>query len=326
MSKRDILNESLALHMRTDPIRLRVDQSAHEALETARHTPSTGRVVYFYVVDEENRLRGVVPTRRLLMAAPDQPITELMDSRVIAIPQAATVLDACEFFALHRLLAFPVVDTQRRLIGTVDVDLYAKEQADLNRREDNESLFLLIGVHISDAEQRRIGLSFWRRFPWLLCNVAGGLLAGLLADVYADVSTLLLVTPFIPVVLTLAESVSIQSVTLALHSIQGQPPTWGALRRKVVREVLLGIALGVACGLLVGMIALPWKGSLNAALSVFLGIGGGGAAAAVIGLVLPYLLKLSRRDPKVAAGPVALAASDMVALFLYFNLGRWLLL
>jgi magnesium transporter len=55
------------------------------------------------------------------------------------------------------------------------------------------------------------------------------------------------------------------------------------------------------------------------------GITGGVSAAAVVGLPMPYLLRILKRDPKVAAGPIALAASDMLTLLLYFNFGRWLL-
>src|SRR5581483_9220847 len=60
---RTILNDPVTSHMRTDPTRLRVGQSVAEALEYVRKHPPSGRVVYFYVVDDEGRLRGVVPTR-----------------------------------------------------------------------------------------------------------------------------------------------------------------------------------------------------------------------------------------------------------------------
>ena len=57
-----------------------------------------------------------------------------------------------------------------------------------------------------------------------------------------------------------------------------------------------------------------------------MGIAGGVAASAAVGLALPFLLRMARRDPQVASGPIALAAADLVTLLLYFNLGRWLLL
>lgn len=322
---RDILADPVTAHMRADATRLMAGQTIGEVLEYLRQNPPGGRVLYLYVVDADGKLVGVVPTRRLLLSPPERPITEIMVAGVISIPHTATVLEACEFFTFHKLLAFPVVDAERKLLGLVDVDLYTGEMSDLERREGNDDLFQLIGVHLNESEQANPKLAFRRRFPWLLCNVGGGMLAAVLADAYHDVASLALVTPFIPVVLALAESVSIQSVSLALQTLHGKPPTWGDLFRKVGRELIVGLLLGAACGATVGLIAWLWKGSAMLGLSLFLGIGGGVTGAAAIGLALPFVLRLLRRDPRVAAGPMALAMSDMLALLLYFNLGRWLL-
>jgi NhaA family Na+:H+ antiporter len=117
--------------MRQDFPRLRVGQTAGEALDWLRQNPPSGRVIYFYVVDEESRLRGVLPTRQLLLSPPQTPLAEVMVAKVVALPAAATVLDACEFFIQHRLLAFPVVDPNGHLLGVVDVDLYTDELARL---------------------------------------------------------------------------------------------------------------------------------------------------------------------------------------------------
>jgi magnesium transporter len=321
----DILGDSVTKHMRGDMARLAAGQTIGEALAALRESPPTGRVLYLYVVDADGQLIGVVPTRRLLLSPLDRPLAEIMVAKVITVPHSATVLEACEFFTFHKLLAFPVVDDDRKLLGIVDVDLYTSELSDLERREEHDDLFQLIGVHLNDKEQGQPGLAFRRRFPWLLCNIAGGLLAALLADAYSDVATLVIVTPFIPIVLALAESVSIQSVSLALQALHGKPPTWGGLLKKVGRELVVGLLLGAACGASVGLIAWLWKGDAKVGLSLFLGIGGGVTGAAAIGLALPYLFRLLQRDPRVAAGPLALASSDMIVLLLYFNLGRWLL-
>lgn len=320
-----ILSDPVTTHMRTDPTRLRVGQTAEQALEYVRKHPTTGRVVYFYVIDEDDRLAGVVPTRRLLLCEPRVPITDLMVKQVVTIPHTATVLDACEFFTFHKLLAFPVVDEQKRLVGLVDVDLYTDELSDIDRREGNDDLFQLIGVYLTEAEQKSTKAQVRRRFPWLTANIAGGMLAAVLADVYEEVSVLPVVVPFIPVTLALAESVSIQSVSLALQTLHGPRPTWAEVGRKVGREWLVGLALGALCGLSVGLIALAWKGRWDVGLSLFLGIGGGVTAAAVIGMSIPLVLRMLRRDPQVASGPVALAAADMVTLLVYFNLGMMLL-
>jgi magnesium transporter len=127
------------------------------------------------------------------------------------------------------------------------------------------------------------------------------------------------------VVLALAESVTIQSVSLALQTLHGQQPSWSMLVPRVSRELKTGLLLGLACGLVIGGVALIWKGTPGAALSLLGGIAGSVACAAVLGLAMPYLLRILRRDPQVAAGPIALASADTITLLVYFNLARWLL-
>src|ERR1051326_4157037 len=119
-------NDPVSKHMHREFPRLSSRQTVGEALAWMRRHPPPGRIIYFYVVDEENRLKGVVPVRRLVLSQPEAAIDGIMVPRVIAVPATANVLEACEFFILHRLLAFPVVDESGTLQGVVDVDLFTK--------------------------------------------------------------------------------------------------------------------------------------------------------------------------------------------------------
>jgi magnesium transporter len=318
------LNEPVAKHLRGDFTTLNPNWSVGEALEHMRRNPPPGRIIYFYVVDESMRLVGVVPTRRLLLSASDKTVSDIMIKNVVAIPEDASVLEACEFFTLHRLLAFPVVDAGRRLIGVVDVDLYTEELADTGEEgpTQRDDIFQLIGVRLTRSQQARPFVAFRGRFPWLLCNIAGGTLAAILASIYHvqlnwERAVLAL---FIPVVLALAESVAIQSVTLTIDSIRGATPTWGDLFKRSRHELMTGLLLGVSTGLLVATLASLWQGIPVLFLILIGGIAIGVAGGAVCGLAIPYILHLMSRDPQVAAGPIALASADVVVLLAYFNL------
>ena len=230
------------------------------------------------------------------------------------------------FFTLHRLLAFPVVDENRRILGVVDVELYTTQLGELDRSERNEYLFQLIGVHLTEVQQASPVVAFRSRFPWLLCNIGGGILAAFLSGIFeGELQKAVALALFIPVVLALAESVSIQSVSLALQVLQGQHPTWASILKRLRIEFLLGSLLGLACGLLVAAVAFIWLGQASVVLSILGGIVGGVTISAVIGVAVPNLLHRLKLDPQVAAGPIALAASDMLTLLIYFNLARWLL-
>jgi magnesium transporter len=319
------LNDPLTLHMRTDFARLQPNQTVGEALAEIREHPPADRIIYFYVVGDDGKLQGVVPTRRMLLSPVDKRISQIMVGDVVAIPTSASVLDACEFFVFHRFLAFPVVDFQRRIVGVVDVELYTDEMTEI-AGDHGEDLFQLIGIHLENARQTSPIKVFRGRFPWLICNIIGGISAALIIGVFkAELERAVTLALFIPVVLGLAESVSVQSVSIALQMLHAKPPSWASLLGKLRREFLNGILLGCVSGLLVGGMALVWPSHLQVVGCVLAAIAGGVTCSAVVGIAAPNLMRLLKLDPQVAAGPIALAISDVFTLVIYFSTARWLM-
>jgi magnesium transporter len=312
--------------MHQDYTTLREPQTVAEALTWLREHPPRGRIIYFYVLDAEDRLRGVVPTRRLLLSAPSATMADVMVRKVITLPERATVLDACEFFIQHRLLAFPVVDETQRLLGVVDVELYTEEIGQFSDESLRDDLFQLIGVRVAQTRHESPFSAFRRRFPWLGCNIGAGIIAAVLTGIFEDeLNREVALAFFIPVVLNLAESVSSQSVSLALQMLHGQRPTWHGMASRIRAELGTGCLLGLASGAVVAVTCLVWLRKGGVALCIAGGIAGGVTAAAALGLALPMILRLLRLEPRVAAGPVALAGADIVTIILYLNLARWLL-
>ncbi len=105
-----------------------------------------------------------------------------MIRQVVAIPHAATVLEACEFFLLHKFLAFPVVDEQRRLTGVVEIGLFTDEVFDLAEREQSDAIFEAMGFRLAQVRDASPLTAFRYRFPWLLATIASGSLCALLAS------------------------------------------------------------------------------------------------------------------------------------------------
>ncbi len=278
------------------------------------------------MLDDEGRLQGVVPTRRLILNLREQPLADIMVKEVVAIPTEATVGDACEFFIQHRLLALPVVDASRRLLGVVDMELYTDELGQLSDASNREYLFQLLGMYATSARQDSSWQAFRDRAPWLSCNLTAGILAAFLSGLFqAELDKVVELAFFIPVVLNLAESVSSQSVSLALHWLHGPKVDWQSLLTRLRRELTTGLFLGLASGSVLALVALAWLGRGRVAMCLLGGITGGVAGAAVLGISMPMVLRGLRLEPRVAAGPIALAGADILTILLYFNLARWLL-
>src|SRR5262245_39148218 len=127
MDTTSALSDPVTRHMHQEYAALRPTQTVGQALDWLREHPPGGRIIYLYVVDDEGGLVGVVPTRRLLLAAPESAVADIMERGPVTVPAQATVEETCEFFIQHRFLALPIVDEQGRLVGVVDLDLYTEQ-------------------------------------------------------------------------------------------------------------------------------------------------------------------------------------------------------
>jgi magnesium transporter len=295
-------------------------------LDAIRQRGIGEKIVYFYVVDSEERLAGVLPTRRLLTAPLEARVADTMISRVVAIPQTATVLEACEAFVMHKFLAFPVVDEQRRIVGVVDVGLLTEEAFDIAEKETTDELFERIGFHVAEVRDASPLRAFRFRLPWLLATIGSGTICALLASAYElTLAKSLVLAFFLTLVLGLAESVSIQSMTMTIQALRGTQPTMRWYLRAFRREAGTAIMLGVACGTVVGLIVWLWRGAGLAGFAIGTSVVLALCAACFFGLSVPALLHALRLDPKIAAGPVTLAFTDTFTLLFYFSLAALLL-
>ncbi|RQW03536.1 CBS domain-containing protein, partial [candidate division KSB1 bacterium] len=113
--KTDHLHASVTTIARRDFSIVHQDLTIRQTLDEIREQGLGEKIVYFYVVDDDGILRGVLPTHRLLIAALEQRLCDVMIKRIVTIPQGATVLDACEAFVMYKFLAFPIVFIWRGL-------------------------------------------------------------------------------------------------------------------------------------------------------------------------------------------------------------------
>lgn len=284
------------------------------------------KVVYFYVVDAEEKLIGVLPTRRLLTSPLDTPLSEIMVRKVLSLPSTATVMDGCEAFVMHKLLAFPVVDADRRIVGVVDVGLLTDEAFDLAQQEETDAIFEAIGFRISQLRDASPWRAFQFRFPWLLATIGSGIICAVLAGFFeATLAQSLILAFFLTLVLGLGESVAVQSAALTIQALRAMEPTFAWYARSFLREGGTALMLGATCGAIVGLVAWAWRGTGSEGFvigaSIFLAL----CMACFLGLTVPAVLHALKLDVKVAAGPLTLALTDICTLLFYFGLAALLL-
>jgi len=327
------LDDLVVQHMHRDIPKIHAGQTMGAALNEIRGSPpQSSKIVYFYVIDQDEKLVGILPARTILVTSPEVRVDEVMVKRPVAIPSFATIFDACEFFTMYRYLAFPVVDETGKLIGMLDIQAYNAEVSRLEEKETLEAthksyddLFQLIGVHWDQARKGGPLEAFRFRFPWLLCNVAGGIVAAIILGLFEnELDKVVELALFIPVVLALAESVAIQSVTLALEGLHHGDSSWRRLGKLLTTELMVGLALGAGTGILVGLYSYFQFGELALFGTLMIGIVGGVGLAAMFGMFIPNIMRMFQKNPQVASGPIALVCADMATLIFYLCAARLL--
>jgi len=311
---------------RHDVLTLNLDSTVQQALDHIRSHGLGERIVYFYVVDEDRQLKGVIPTRRLLTAPLAQRVSDLMIKQPITVPQGATILEAYELLVRHKFLALPVVDRQQHILGVVDVDMFADENFRAVAREQVQQIFETIGFHISEIQDASPVKSFFLRFRWLIPTIGSGIVCAVLAGCYElTLARSLLLAFFLTLVLGLGESVSMQSMAVTVYALRSIHPTLRWYAKAFWRELRTALLLGAACGLVVGTIAALTHGAGLAAVVIGTSILVTVCAACLFGLSVPAFLHAIALDPKIAAGPLTLAIADICTIIIYFSLAAMLL-
>lgn len=311
------------------PVRttIHIEHTVEEALRYLRDKHITDEIIYIYVVNAERKLIGVVATRRLLLADPMDPITELMSNNLISLRGDQTLQEAMEFLETHHLLALPVVDGKGHLLGVIDVGLYLEEKVDIASARRRSDIFQMIGMYIEEGKRPSPWKGYRSRMPWVFCNMFGGFACAIISRVFEIVlAKVLILAMFIPLVLTLSESISMQSMTQSMQLIKKSHRTWRYTLGCLIREWQVVALLAVTSGIIVGAVSLLWGDGVAPGFVIMFGIMASVYITSTIGSIAPLLIHARRWDPRVAAGPVVLMFADVLTTLFYLSLGAWLLI
>lgn len=300
-------------------------QTVGEALETIRKQKIEEKIFYFYVVDEDHKLIGVATTRALLLNDPAKKIADIMDRRVICVSGNQTLKEALSIFEHHHLLALPVIDEQHRLVGVVDVQLYLEESVDIAQARKKSEIFQLIGIYLDEGKKISVWHSYKNRMPWIFCNMLGGVACAIISLLYEPVlAKVLLLAMFIPLVLSLSESISMQTMTLSLQMLHKHRISW--IFKHIFSEWKVLAFLAATCGFIVGALSLLWEDGVRAGFTIGSSIVISVIVTGSIGLLVPVILHAKNWDPKLASGPIVLTCADVLTTLIYLSLASWFLL
>jgi magnesium transporter len=312
--------------MQTELVSVLESQSVESAVRAIRaKAEDVGDFHFVYVVDDQRRLVGVLNLRELILAAPGRPICELMQGDPQVVTPDVDQEDVAHMFSRYDLVALPVVDTEGRLLGRILHD----DAVDVLEEEAEEDIFQMAGTSGHEIElvytDQPLKIAMVR-LPWLLATLAGLTVPALLVWKFqVSFPHMHSLVPFIPVIGAMGGNVGAQSSTIVVRGFATGRMDYHNLRRFLSKELLVGVLMGLVCGVAAGLGAIFWHDNPLLSMTVSLSMMTAIVAAAIMGVTIPYLFRLLRVDPAIAAGPLVTTLNDMSAITIYYIAARLLI-
>lgn len=309
--------------MVTDFIALPQELTARKAIEKIQiEYHDVEMPFYLYVVDEYDKLVGVISLRQLVVVAPETPLKRFMTKDVFAVGTDVDQEEVAKLVERYDILAVPVVDENHRLVGIVTVD----DVIDIFREEATEDILKMAGVGEEFVETQTVFRSTKTRLPWLLASCIGGVLALFIIGRFeSTLNRFAYLAAFIPVIMGMGGNIGTQSSTIVVRGLAtgriNVRDFWGV----VSKELLIGLILGVFYAVLIGSVAHFQYTLLTLALTVGAAVIVSMTVAALVGSGVPLVLARLNIDPAVATGPFVTTSIDIISVYCYFMLATTLL-
>jgi magnesium transporter len=273
---------------------------------------------FVYVVDDEQRLTGVLNLGALLLADSDRPVSELVKRDIHVVNPEEDQEHVARLFLRYDLVALPVVDERGRLLGRILHD----DAVDVLEEEADEDIFHMAGARSREPELVYTDQVFKIasvRLPWLLATLAGLTVPALLVWAFqVSFPKVLALIPFIPVIGAMGGNVGAQSSTIVVRGFATGRVDLRNLGGFLYRELIISTLMGLACGALSGVVAVVWHGDLVIAVVVTVSMVAAIIASALMGVFVPYFFRVIRIDPAIAAGPLVTTIDDIIAIGIYY--------
>lgn len=289
-------------------------QSVEQVLTGLRgHCFDTVAVV---AVCEDDVLVGLVTMEQLIAAAPDTPVSEVMDPQPPTVSPGTDQEHAAWQAIHHGETALAVTDPANRFCGLVP----PQRLLAVLLMEHDEDMARLGGFLGSAAVARSAATEglmrrLWHRLPWLLVGLAGALLAAVIVGSFEQqLEQQVLLAFFIPGVVYLADAVGTQTEALVIRGLS----VGVGIGRIALRESATGIFLGLLfAAVSYPVVFLLWQ-EPRVAAAVSIALFAASSIATLIAMALPWTLQRLGRDPAFGSGPLATVVQDLLSIIIYF--------
>ncbi len=308
----------MSAHYVSVPVDATIETATHNIREQAEHLEE---VFAIFVTGPNGELEGSISLKSVLLTAPHIPVSDAMARDPVFVHPHVDRRQAALLMERYDLVALPVVDDQRQLIGCISID----DAVDVLQEEAARDISRLGGVPVDEEPTQPIKTTVQGRAPWLLAGLVGAAFSGVVIGVFEHtIEQAVVLASFIPIVMAMAGNAGIQSSAIAVQGLATGDVWSSDISSRLIRELsvatinglIVAVAMFLAVLVLGQFVDLPNAGQLGITAGLALAIVI--LLAGMLGASAPLLLHRLGVDPTLATGPIITTCNDIIGVTVFF--------
>lgn len=313
-------DDSAGSLMTIEYVSLRKHMTVEEAIKRIRRTGVDKETIYTCYVTENNRkLIGIVSAKSLLLAEEAMTIEEIMETNIISVYTTDDKEEVAKKLNKYDLMAIPVVDDEKRLVGIVTFD----DAIDVILDEATEDMEKMAAILPTDKPYFKTSVfETWKaRIPWLLLLMVSATFTGQIISSFEDaLASQIVLTAFIPMLMDTGGNSGGQVSVTVIRGLSLGDIEFRDIFRVLWKEMRVGLMCGITLAICNFVKIMIFDGiAVSVALVICITLVAAVFIAKMIGCTLPIIAQRIGFDPAVMASPFITTIVDAVSLLIYFQ-------
>ena len=296
-------------------------ETVTQCIEEIRKQTDNVDVMYaVYVVDNNERLIGMLSLKKLIISHPLARVEEIYEPDIQYVRTNTTSQEVAEFMQKYDLVVLPVVDQLGRLMGRITID----DVVDVMKETADENIQRMSGISDDVDSNDKIWLLSKARIPWLLVGMCGGIVGSRIISSYEEqIKIHPQMAFFIPLIGAMGGNVGVQSSAIIVQGLANNTLLGDKITPKLMKELGVGLINGFICSSIIWLYAFlieDWKLAATVSIALFTVI----LCASFLGTFVPLTMNRFKINPALATGPFVTTLNDIIGITIYFLTGRLL--
>ncbi len=307
-----------------DMVTIREDVSLEVVLRYLRRLEGLpNHTDQLFVVDRDEKLKGVLPLNRLLVSDTDAEVSAVMSTKMVKLHPDDKAQQATHAFERYNLVSAPAVDMNGKLLGRVTVNAVM----DFIREESENEALNLAGLREEEDLFAPIWKSVKNRWIWLAINLVTAFIASRVIGVFeGSIEKLVALAALMPIIASIGGNSGNQTITMIVRALALGQLNASNARKLFAKEIGVSAVNGLVCGSVVGLFAFLIYHSIPLSLVMTMAMALTFLLAALLGVLIPLTLHKLGRDPATGSSVMITAATDSGGFFIFLGLATILLL